>query len=208
MILHRVVCTFQEHYDDEDRARQLALGTMMLRNHRAKELVDAAYNRFSWNDDTDLPDWFIDDEKRHYRPQVPLPPALLEQMKQKFMSLAAKPIKKVAEARLRKRKRATQRLAAAKKKASALAANPGIFPTYHDEFSVTFFGHFRTSQVILHSRPSDISSTCEWKRILGYANTLPSPSPSGQRWRKFFSFAKTTFWISTLKSKTMLHMLK
>lgn len=97
----------------------------MLRKHRAKDLVDAAYNRFSWNDDSDLPDWFVDDEKRHYRPQVPLPPALVEQMKSKFMSLATKPIKKVAEARARKRKRATQRLANAKKKATAMAANPG-----------------------------------------------------------------------------------
>ena len=100
---------------------------MMLRKHRAKDLVDAAYNRFSWNDDADLPDWFVDDEKRHHRPQVPLPPALVEQMKNKFMSLATKPIKKVAEARARKRKRATQRLANAKKKATAMAANPGNF---------------------------------------------------------------------------------
>ncbi|CAM9476302.1 unnamed protein product [Ectocarpus sp. 6 AP-2014] len=116
----------QEPYDDEDRARQLALGTMMLRKHRAKEMADAAYNRFSWNDDADLPDWFVDDEKRHYRPQVPLPPALVEQMKNKFMSLATKPIKKVAEARARKRKRAAQRLTNAKKKATALAANPDM----------------------------------------------------------------------------------
>ena len=122
-----VVASFQEPYDDDDRARQLALGTMMLRKHRAKDMVDAAYNRFSWNDDADLPDWFVDDEKRHHRPQVPLPPALVEQMKNKFMSLATKPIKKVAEARARKRKRATQRLANAKKKATAMAANPGIF---------------------------------------------------------------------------------
>lgn len=41
------------------------------------------------------------------------------------MSLATKPIKKVAEARARKRKRAAQRLVNAKKKATALAANPG-----------------------------------------------------------------------------------
>lgn len=57
--------------------------------------------------------------------KVPLPPALVEQMKNKFMSLATKPIKKVAEARARKRKRAAQRLINAKKKATALAANPG-----------------------------------------------------------------------------------
>ena len=50
-------------------------------------------------------------------------------MKNKFMSLATKPIKKVAEARARKRKRATQRLANAKKKATAMAANPGKIST-------------------------------------------------------------------------------
>ncbi|CAM9652593.1 unnamed protein product, partial [Phaeothamnion confervicola] len=94
-----------ENYDDEDRAQQLALGTMMLRRHRAKALADAAYNRFAWNDDRNLPSWFVDDEQQHYRPQVPIPKELLEQMRQKFMSLAAKPIKKVAEARARKRKR-------------------------------------------------------------------------------------------------------
>ncbi|CAM9283832.1 unnamed protein product [Discosporangium mesarthrocarpum] len=116
----------EEYYDDEDRAQQLALGTMMLRKHRAKELVDAAYNRFSWNDDADLPDWFKDDESKHYRPQVPLPAALVEQMKQKFMSLASKPIKKVAEARARKRKRASDRLRAAKSKATVLAGNPDM----------------------------------------------------------------------------------
>jgi Spb1 C-terminal domain len=32
--------------------------------------MDAAYNRFSWNDPKDLPDWFTDDEAKHYRPQV------------------------------------------------------------------------------------------------------------------------------------------
>jgi hypothetical protein len=32
--------------------------------------VDASYNRFAWNDPQDLPDWFVDDEHKHYRPQV------------------------------------------------------------------------------------------------------------------------------------------
>lgn len=133
---------------------------MMLRKHRAKELVDAAYNRFSWNDDADLPDWFADDEKRHYRPQVPLPAALVEQMKNKFMSLATKPIKKVAEARARKRKRATQRLTNAKKKATTMAANPGAFVSYLG-IVVTFyrfvccrgFYHFLSHPLSLDARP-------------------------------------------------------
>ncbi|CAM9642649.1 unnamed protein product [Chrysoparadoxa australica] len=138
----------EELYDDEDRARQLALGTMILRKHRAKEMVDASYNRYAWNDPKNLPDWFLDDETKHNRPQVPIPSAVMEQMRAKFISLASKPIKKaswhhtrhslladcqldlsptqVAEARARKRKRAAQKLTQAKKQATALASNPDM----------------------------------------------------------------------------------
>jgi AdoMet-dependent rRNA methyltransferase SPB1 len=34
----------------------------MLRKSRAKKLVDASYNRYAWNDPSDLPEWFVDDE--------------------------------------------------------------------------------------------------------------------------------------------------
>lgn len=59
-----------EQWDDEERAATLAIGTMMLRRSKAKQLVDASYNRFAWNDASDLPEWFVDDEEKHYRPQV------------------------------------------------------------------------------------------------------------------------------------------
>mmetsp|Transcript_65605 Transcript_65605/g.97143 ORF Transcript_65605/g.97143 Transcript_65605/m.97143 type:complete len:1026 (+) Transcript_65605:290-3367(+) len=110
-----------EDYDSDDYAETLALGTMMLRQSKAKALVDASYNRFAWNDPHDLPDWFVDDENKHYRPQLPIPPELLAKMKAKFLSLSTKPIAKVAEARARKNKRARTKLAAAKKKAEAVA---------------------------------------------------------------------------------------
>mmetsp|Transcript_25429 Transcript_25429/g.39475 ORF Transcript_25429/g.39475 Transcript_25429/m.39475 type:complete len:193 (-) Transcript_25429:167-745(-) len=97
---------------------------MMLRRSRAKELVDASYNRYAWNDPADLPDWFVDDESKHHRPQLPIPKALVEKMKERFIELSAKPIKKVAEARARKQKRAMTKLKAAKKQANALASNP------------------------------------------------------------------------------------
>lgn len=110
-----------EDYDSDDYAETLALGTMMLRQSKAKSLVDASYNRFAWNDPEDLPDWFLDDESKNYRPQLPIPPELMAKMKEKFMSLATRPITKVAEARARKNKRASSKLAAAKKKAETLA---------------------------------------------------------------------------------------
>lgn len=70
----------EEVYDNRDRAMTLALGTMMLRKSRKKALVDASYNRYAWNDPKDLPSWFMDDEMRHNRPQLPVPNALLEQV--------------------------------------------------------------------------------------------------------------------------------
>ena len=110
-----------EDYDSDDYATTLALGTMMLRKSKEKALVDASYNRFAWNDPEGLPDWFLDDENKHYRPQLPIPPALMAKMKEKFLALTTRPIAKVAEARARKNKRAKDKLAAAKKKAEAVA---------------------------------------------------------------------------------------
>ena len=110
-----------EDYDSDDYARTLALGTMMLRRSKAKALVDASYNRYAWNDPEDLPEWFVDDENRHYRPQLPIPPALIAKMKERQLALSVKPIAKVAEARARKNKKAKLKLAAAKKKAQAVA---------------------------------------------------------------------------------------
>ncbi|GAX17049.1 AdoMet-dependent rRNA methyltransferase SPB1 [Fistulifera solaris] len=110
-----------EDYDSDDYAQTLALGTMMLRRSKEKAFVDASYNRYAWNDPEDLPDWFVDDENKHYRPQLPIPPALVAKMKERVLALTMKPIKKVAEARARKKKRARDKLAAAKKKAEAMA---------------------------------------------------------------------------------------
>ena len=69
----------------------------------------------AWNDPSDLPDWFLDDESKHYRPQLPIPPALIAKIKEQQQALSVRPIAKVAEARARKNKRAKLKLAAAKK---------------------------------------------------------------------------------------------
>lgn len=69
-----------EDYDKRDKTMTLALGTMMLRKSRKKAFVDASYNRFAWNDPKDLPQWFLDDEMKHNRPQLPIPQPLLDQV--------------------------------------------------------------------------------------------------------------------------------
>lgn len=71
-----------EEYDAEDRAKTLALASMMVQKSKAKDLIDASYNRYAWNDSEALPDWFADDEEKHYRPQIPIPKNVLAQMKE------------------------------------------------------------------------------------------------------------------------------
>ena len=75
-----------EDYDNHDRATSLALGTLMLRKSRQKALVDASYNRFAWNDPKELPSWFLDDEMRHNKPQMPIPAALIEKVRNRKIS--------------------------------------------------------------------------------------------------------------------------
>ncbi len=122
----RIFDSDEENYDDMDKARHLAMGAMMLKPHRKKEFMDAAYNRYAWNDPKGLPAWFVDDEERHYRPQVPIPKHLLYRMSEKFKALSTKPIKKVAEARARKKKRLELRMKNVQKQAAAMASNPDM----------------------------------------------------------------------------------
>jgi AdoMet-dependent rRNA methyltransferase SPB1 len=51
---------------------------------------------------------------------------LIDSIKQRFEDLTAKPMKKVAEARARKRKRSADKLKAAKKKAEAVSNAPDM----------------------------------------------------------------------------------
>ncbi|POM70493.1 Ribosomal RNA large subunit methyltransferase J [Phytophthora palmivora] len=115
-----------EEYDAEDRAKTLALASMMVHKSKAKDLIDASYNRYAWNDSEALPDWFVDDEEKHYRPQIPIPKNVLAQMKERFMEMATKPVKKVAEARGRKQRMQMKKLKAAKKKATDIANLPDM----------------------------------------------------------------------------------
>ena len=111
----------EEEYDSDDVAKTLAIGTMILRPSRTKAFVDASYNRYAWNDPQNLPEWFMDNEQKHYCPQLPIPKQLLYKIKEKMANLASKPIKKVAEARARKSKHLQKKIAAAKTKSLQIA---------------------------------------------------------------------------------------
>jgi AdoMet-dependent rRNA methyltransferase SPB1 len=111
----------------DEHAEILATGKLMMMAGRSgtAALVDAAYNKYCHND-VDLPTWFIEDENKHFRPQMPVTKAMVEEIKQQFADLANKPIKKVAEARARKRSRAQAKLRKAKTRVAQVMAAPEI----------------------------------------------------------------------------------
>ncbi|KEG14246.1 putative FtsJ cell division protein [Trypanosoma grayi] len=96
--------------DPEIRARTLAIATKMLDPRSRRDMLEAAINRYTFNDDDDLPDWFIKDEQRNCKVVMPVTAEEVEAQRQRFREMNARPGKKVMEAVHRKRKRAQRML--------------------------------------------------------------------------------------------------
>ncbi|XP_037906640.1 pre-rRNA 2'-O-ribose RNA methyltransferase FTSJ3 [Hermetia illucens] len=102
---------------------ELALGAMMVKGRKTKrDLIDMAWNRYTF-DDTNLPVWFVQDEEQHMRKPVPVPAELSEEYEKKVRELNVRPIKKVMEAKARKKRRVVKRIKKAKKQAEQILEN-------------------------------------------------------------------------------------
>lgn len=120
---------FDEDFSDDSDAcaERLALGTAMLRKKRREDTLNDAYNRFAFDDiGDDLPEWFQEDEERNCKFNLPVTKDEVAAMKEKLAAINAKPIKKIAEARARKRMRAVTRWEKVKKQAENIADNDEI----------------------------------------------------------------------------------
>lgn len=75
-------------------ARQMVLG-----QKTKSDLMDDGFNRHAFNDKDGLPSWFLDDEMRHFRTNVPITKEAVQAIREKQRALNARPIKKIAEVR-------------------------------------------------------------------------------------------------------------
>ncbi|KAI9572872.1 FtsJ-domain-containing protein [Boletus coccyginus] len=83
-------------------------------------LLNDGFNRYSLNDKDGLPSWFLDDEAKHYKPNIPVTKEAIAILRARQRALDSRPIKKIAEAKGRKKLRAAQRLEKATKKAEGV----------------------------------------------------------------------------------------
>jgi AdoMet-dependent rRNA methyltransferase SPB1 len=89
-------------------------------------LMDDGFNKHAFNDKDGLPSWFLDDEMKHFRSNVPVTKEAVEAIRAKLRALNARPIKKVAEAKARKKMRAFKRIANAQRKAESIIETEDI----------------------------------------------------------------------------------
>ncbi|KAI7886702.1 FtsJ-domain-containing protein [Lichtheimia hyalospora FSU 10163] len=102
-------------------ARQLA-----NKEKTTGDLIDEGFSREGFRDKDDLPTWFLDDENRHNKPHLPVTKEAVKALRDKIKALDARPIKKIAEAKARKKHKAMKRLQKAQKKANDIADNPDM----------------------------------------------------------------------------------
>jgi AdoMet-dependent rRNA methyltransferase SPB1 len=90
------------------------------------DVVDDGYNKHAFRDRDGLPDWFVEEESKHDRPHRPITKAAANAIKEKLRAYNARPIKKVREAKARKKFKTAQRLEKLKKKSDLLANEEGM----------------------------------------------------------------------------------
>ncbi|CAG8634514.1 3055_t:CDS:10, partial [Acaulospora morrowiae] len=102
-------------------AEAVTLAQQLVNRRKTKqELIDDGFRRYTFNDREGLPGWFLDDERKHNRPNLPITKEAVEAIRERMKALNARPIKKVAEAKAKKKIRAFKKLAKLQKKTNAI----------------------------------------------------------------------------------------
>ncbi|KAH3311685.1 AdoMet-dependent rRNA methyltransferase spb1 [Aspergillus fumigatus] len=102
-------------------AQQMATG-----EKKSQDIIDDGFNRYTFRDVDGLPEWFLDDENKHSKFQRPITKAAAAAIKEKLRAINARPIKKVMEAKGRKKMKAAQRLEKLRKKSALLADDEAL----------------------------------------------------------------------------------
>lgn len=115
------------HKDLTDEAIRMTLAQKLALGQITKhDLVNEGYNKISFRDRENLPEWFLEDEAKHTRYMKPITKEAALAAKEALKALNARPIKKVTEAKMRKKMRAQRRLEKIRKKSDLISEDSTI----------------------------------------------------------------------------------
>ncbi len=121
--------SFDSDDDDSDqKAQTLALGTLLLRKKQRLELINDSYNKYNWgkSEELNLPEWFQDDQQFYNTKPIPVSQKQIDHFKEKVKAINARPIKKILEARARKKMKAAKRWENLKRQSERIISSEGL----------------------------------------------------------------------------------
>ncbi|KAF8941636.1 AdoMet-dependent rRNA methyltransferase spb1 [Dissophora ornata] len=102
-------------------AEAMTLAQSLVNKKATKaDLIDQGFTKQAFAEKDGLPSWFLEDEERHNVPNLPITKEAVQVIKDRMKALDARPIKKIAEAKARKKYKAAQKLMKIQKKADAI----------------------------------------------------------------------------------------
>ena len=116
----------ESEFDIDEKAEIRAIAKKMLRKKDRLNILDNTYNRYAYDDSERVPEWFMDEEKKHNRPNLPVSKDEINTQKEKLREYNSRMPKKILEAKSRKRNKLTKRLEKVKKKAQAISNQDDI----------------------------------------------------------------------------------
>ena len=98
----------------------LAIGAAMVSSRkRRRDVIESGYHRYMFGDEN-LPSWFVKDEAKHHKTNLPVTKGEIQEYRLKMKAVDANPIRKIAEAKARKKRKMMKKLERARKKAETI----------------------------------------------------------------------------------------
>ena len=115
------ISSSEDGYDTDEKAEIRAIAKKMLRKKTRLDILNKSYNRYAFEDDDKVPNWFIEEEKLHNVPQKPVTKQEILAEKEYLRKFNVRIPKKVLEAKARKKNKLQKRLQKIKQKAEAIS---------------------------------------------------------------------------------------
>jgi len=108
--------------DSDDMAETRALAKVMLRKKARNAILDSTYNRYATFDDkSSVAEWFLEDEDRHYRANIPVTKEMVAEEKKALKEYNERPSKEGHRGKAQKKRRLAKAMNKVKQKAQIIA---------------------------------------------------------------------------------------